>query len=78
LRRSPRQRGALGKDHGVLSYVREAGEGQRILASAIVEKFAAGPDGALVPLTEGSTRPVASVVRHAGIVKTQRYSFDMP
>jgi hypothetical protein len=78
LRRSPRQRGALGNDHGVLSYVREAGEGQRILASAIVEKFAAGPDGALVLLTEGSPRPIASTVVHAGIIKTRRYSFDIP
>ena len=46
--------------------------------AAIVEKFVVGPDGALVPLTEGSTRPIASTVTHTGIVKVRRYAFDLP
>lgn len=32
-------------------------------------------DGELVPLTSGSTRPVALTVTHAGIVKVELYSF---
>jgi hypothetical protein len=35
-------------------------------------------DGELEPLTAGSTKPIAEVRTHAGIVKTRRYSFDMP
>jgi hypothetical protein len=35
-------------------------------------------DGELEPLTEGLTKPVAETRTHAGIVKTRRYSFDMP
>jgi hypothetical protein len=30
------------------------------------------------PLTSGSTRAVAQVVTHAGIVKIRRYAFDLP
>jgi hypothetical protein len=29
-------------------------------------------------LTSGSTRAVAQVVTHAGIVKIRRYAFDLP
>jgi hypothetical protein len=62
-----------------LGYKVEAdGEGERILHSAIVEKFVTGLDGALEPLIEGSTRLVASTVTHAGICKVTRYAFDMP
>jgi hypothetical protein len=50
-----------------------AGEGQRILANSIVEKFVRGRGGALVPLTAGSTRPVAETRTHAGIVRVLRY-----
>jgi hypothetical protein len=53
------------------------GEGQRILPHAIVQHFVAGADGEMVPLTAGSTRPVASTVTHAGICKVTRYAFDM-
>jgi hypothetical protein len=45
----------------------EIGEGERILPTAIVEKFVARADGEFEPLTEGSTRPIASTVTHAGI-----------
>jgi hypothetical protein len=57
--------------------VREAGEGERILAGAI-ERFTWRADGELVPLTEGSTRPIAETRTHAGIVTVKRYSFTMP
>ncbi|WP_197033789.1 hypothetical protein [Bradyrhizobium sp. URHD0069] len=46
--------------------VSEIGEGERIVPTAIVEKFVTGADGTFVALTEGLTRPVASTVTHAG------------
>ena len=58
--------------------LRATGEGQRILSGPIVEKFAMRADGQLELATEGSTRPVSSIVTHAGICKTRRFSFDMP
>jgi len=58
--------------------VTEIGETQRILPSAIVETFVAGAGGELVPMVEGSTKPIASTVTHAGIVKVLRFAFDMP
>jgi hypothetical protein len=58
--------------------VSEIGEGERILPHQIVEKFVARADGELELMTEGSTRPITTVVHHAGIVKVQRYDFDMP
>jgi hypothetical protein len=59
--------------------VTAAGEGERILHSAITEQLVAGPDGELVPLTAGSTWPVALTVTHAGIFcKVKRYAFELP
>jgi hypothetical protein len=58
--------------------VTETGEGERILSGAIVEIFVAGPGGELVPLTEGSTGPIAEVRRHAGICRVLRFAFDLP
>jgi hypothetical protein len=58
--------------------VTEAGEGERILAGAIVERFSRRAVGAPVPVTVGATRPIAETRRHAGIVTVKRYSFTMP
>jgi hypothetical protein len=58
--------------------VREIGDGQRILPHQIVEQFVRRADGELEPVTEGSTKPVAEVRTHAGIVRVKRYGFDMP
>ena len=58
--------------------VEPAGEGKRVLSGAIVERFIAGADGEMVPLTAGSSRAVALTVTHAGICKVMRYAFDMP
>jgi hypothetical protein len=58
-------------------HLTELPEGERILHSAIVQKFGSGPDGRLETLTTGSTRPVAMTLKHAGIVKVQRYEFEM-
>jgi hypothetical protein len=54
------------------------GDGERIVSTAITERFCMGADGELEPLTSGSTRAVAQVVTHAGIVKIRRYVFDLP
>jgi hypothetical protein len=43
--------------------------------------LAASFDGAVSVLRarrSGSTRPIAEVRRHAGIVKTERFVFDLP
>lgn len=58
--------------------VTEVGEGERILPSAIEQKFVTVPDGDLMPLATGSTRAVALTVTHAGIVRVVRYCFNMP
>lgn len=59
--------------------VTEIGEGERILPSAIPDKFVtATATGALEPLTEGSTGPIASAVTLAGICQVKRYAFSMP
>jgi len=58
--------------------VRDLGDGERILATAITERFTTRADGEFEPLVEGSTKPIASTVTHAGIVRIKRYSFDMP
>jgi hypothetical protein len=52
--------------------VRDLGDGERILAAAIVERFTLSADGEFEPLVEGSTKPVAQTRRHAGIVKVKR------
>jgi hypothetical protein len=51
----------------------ENGQGERILPAGIVERFVQNTDGTRSPLTEGSTKPVAAVVHHAGITKVKRY-----
>ena len=53
------------------------GETTRILPAAIEERFTRNGDGTLSLLTEGSTRRLAEVRRHAGIVRTERWSFSM-
>jgi hypothetical protein len=55
----------------------ETGEGKRILPAAIIERFVMRADGDFEPLTGGSTRAVAQVVQHAGVVRVKRYAFDM-
>jgi hypothetical protein len=54
--------------------VRGDGEGERILPNAILQKLVAGLGGELVPWTEGSTRPVTTIVAHPGTAKVLRYT----
>jgi hypothetical protein len=53
-------------------------EGQRILPYATRQEMTLNADGTLAPLTPSSTQPVVTIVHHAGIVKTKRFSFPAP
>jgi hypothetical protein len=53
------------------------GEGERILATAIIQQFTLRADGEFEPLVEGSTKPIASTVTHAVIVNVVRFAFDI-
>jgi hypothetical protein len=63
---------ALGYD------LQPVGEGQRILASGITERFTRRADGELELMAEGSTNPVAEIRQHAGIVKVEVYEAILP
>lgn len=54
------------------------GESERILHTAIEQKFVRAPDGTFVPWTPESGRPVSLVTQQAGIVRVERYGFDLP
>jgi hypothetical protein len=56
----------------------EIDDRERILPAAIIERFTLTADGEFEALVEGSTKPVAQTQRHAGIVKTRRFVFEMP
>jgi hypothetical protein len=58
--------------------VGKIGTSERILAGAIVERFARRKDGSLSPLTEGSTVVADEVRRHAGIVKVEVFEAILP
>jgi hypothetical protein len=53
------------------------GETERIVPTAITERFCMRTDGELEPLAAGSTRAVAITTTHAGIVKVMRYAFAL-
>lgn len=57
--------------------LQDEGDGQRILASALVEHFVRAADGQLELLTEGSTRPIAESRHHAGICRVRKWSFEL-
>jgi hypothetical protein len=52
-------------------------DGQRILASAITQNLTLTSCGIFEEWTEGSTKPIAQVRHHTGIVCVLRYSFDV-
>jgi len=55
-----------------------AGEGERNLTSRHRAAIHADIIGALEPMTEGSTKPVTSTVRHAGMTAVERYNAVPP
>jgi hypothetical protein len=58
--------------------VEKTGESQRILPHAIVQRFETSSTGALIPATEGSTKPVSVVVTNAGVATVAQYDVRMP
>jgi hypothetical protein len=55
--------------------VQSDGIGERILHSAIIERFTRRADGELEPLTENSTKPIAETRTHAGICAVDKFFF---
>jgi hypothetical protein len=53
-------------------------DGQRILPHAIKTEMVLSSSGAMIPAAAGSTRPTTTVITHAGIATTKRYSFPSP
>ena len=58
--------------------VEKTGESQRILPHAIQQRFEVSSSGALVPVTEGSTKPVSVQITNAGIAVVEQYDLRMP
>jgi hypothetical protein len=58
--------------------VTKTGESERILPHAVAQRFEMSSSGGLVAVTEGSTKPVASTVTHAGITKVEAFEAIAP
>jgi hypothetical protein len=58
--------------------VTKTGTSERILPNAITQKFETSSSGALIPATEGSTRPVTVTVTNAVIAVVEQYDLRMP
>jgi hypothetical protein len=58
--------------------VEPIGETPRILAHAITEELTTTSSGAMVPVTEGSTRAVTRRVTHAGLATVVQYDLWLP
>ncbi|MGJ4939303.1 hypothetical protein ACQR1W_01915 [Bradyrhizobium sp. HKCCYLS1011] len=70
---------ALPDELRALGYrLKPAGEGERIIAGTITERLSLTSCGVFEPLVDGSTKTIVRFMRHAGIHKVKRYSFDMP
>ena len=54
------------------------GESQRILPHAVLQKFETSSSGALVPPTEGSTRPLSVTITKAGIAVVDSAISNLP
>jgi hypothetical protein len=69
---------ALPDDLRELGYdVAEAGEGERVLPTAILQKLTLTSGGTFEELVEGSTNALAEIRTHAGIVPVKRFSFAL-
>jgi hypothetical protein len=58
--------------------VEKTGETQRILPLAVAQPMTMSSSGALVAVTEGSTKPVALHITNAGIATVEQYDLRMP
>jgi hypothetical protein len=55
-----------------------AGTTERILPHAVAQRFETSSSGALIPATEGSTKPVSVIVTAAGLATVEQYDLPMP
>jgi hypothetical protein len=58
--------------------VEKTGTTERILPHAVSQKFETSSSGALIPATEGSTKPVTVQVTHAGIATVEQFDLRVP
>jgi hypothetical protein len=58
--------------------VERIGASERILPHAVPQRFEVSSSGALVPVTESSTKPVTITVTHTGIAAVEQYDLRMP
>jgi hypothetical protein len=54
------------------------GESQRILAHPVAQRFEVSSSGALIPATEGSTKPVTVTITNAGIATVEQFELHAP
>jgi hypothetical protein len=57
--------------------VEKIGESQRILPHAVAQRFEVSSSGALIPATEGSTKPTTVTVTNAGIANVEQSGLRM-
>jgi hypothetical protein len=57
--------------------VEKTGTSERILPHAVPQRFEVSLSGALIPATEGSTKPVTVMVRNAGIAVVEQFDLRM-
>jgi hypothetical protein len=66
-------------DLRALGYIVEKiGMSERILPHAVAQRFETSSSGALIPATEGSTKPVTVTVTKSGIAAVKQYDLRMP
>jgi hypothetical protein len=58
--------------------VTKIGESERIIPRGIRQRFETSSSGALIPATEGSTRPTSVIVTNAGVAVVEVYDLRMP
>ena len=79
LYRNERFRDALPAQLTAMGYIVEKiGTAQHVLPHAVPHRFEVSSSGALVPVTEGSTKSVTVQVTNAGIATVEQHELRMP
>jgi hypothetical protein len=69
---------ALPEHLAAMGYIVEkVGESQRILPYALAQRFEVSSSGALIPPTEGSTKPMTVTVTNAGVAVVEQFDLRM-
>jgi hypothetical protein len=70
---------ALPEQLAAMGYIVEkTGTSERILAHPVAQRFETSSTGALIPATEGSTKPTTVTVTNAGIAVVEQFDLRMP